>query len=126
MNNTIKTKSIITLILLISSYTHIMPSFEGLSTRERKMSPAQVEQLEQRLTPLHFATTVEEATDILKYGPDINARDINNCTPVQHMLENGYLNAATYLIQQGAEINRTDRIKHINLLKQECIFKRRK
>lgn len=129
MNSTKKSfqsRSIIISILLIGSHTHIIFSFEGLPARERKMSPDQLEQREHRLTPLHFATTVDEVTDILQYGPDINARDINNCTPVQHMLEHGYLNAATCLIEQGAEINRTDKIKYINLLKRECIFKERK
>lgn len=126
MKNNIKAKSIIASILFMCSYTQSILSFEGLPERERKMSPAQIEQLEHRVTPLHLAETVQQVTGFLEYGADMNAQDMYGFTPLQYMLDGNHLLAATYLIEQGAQINKDDRMKHLNLLKKECVFKERK
>ena len=125
MITAIKTKSIITFIIFMSSYTHAMICSEELLSRERKMNPDQLEQREHRLTPLHLVETVEQAADILKYGPDINAQDIHGFTPLQYMIENGNVGVAIYLVEQGAKTNIDDKIAYAKLTKKNCIFKKR-
>lgn len=126
MKNNVTRKAIMASILFICSYTQSIVSFEGLPERERKMSPTQIDQLEQMLTPLHFAQTEKQVTELLKYGPDINAQDVNGVTPIQYMINNGNISAIMTMKEHGAKMSREDQIAYINLLKQECIYKTRK
>ena len=70
-------------------------------------------------TPLHEAQTVKQAQDVIKYGPDINARDNQNRTPIQHRISERNTETALYLFDQGAIITPEDKTK---LIKQ-CILK---
>lgn len=97
-------KLILTFIFLISSYTNVITVSDSHASivRYRQISQERRHQMEQGLTPLHCVRSIEQTTEILRYGPDINAQDNFGRTPLEHMMIDGRYDIAAYLIQQGA------------------------
>lgn len=119
MKNNIKTTSIILSVLFMCSYNSKLLSSEK-NTSEQKSD-------NNRLTPLHVATTENQVNAVLNNYPEyLNAPDRNGLTPIQYMIKNGNISAAIAIKERGANMNRQDQITYINMLKKECIYKTRK
>lgn len=56
------------------------------------------------ITPLHCVKTMDEAEAVMRYGPDINAQDINKLTPIDYMIIHGRSDIVAYLKYCGATI----------------------
>ena len=61
--------------------------------------------LNNRLTPLHCASTAEVAKLLVEKGADVNAKDDYGWTPLHNAAYNGHLEVVKLLIQKGAVVN---------------------
>ncbi|MGZ6254906.1 MAG: hypothetical protein ACXWL5_02890 [Candidatus Chromulinivorax sp.] len=66
------------------------------------------------ITPLHCVKNTDKAENILSYGPDINAKDIHNLSPLFYMMMQNKSDIAKLLSERGARLTEYEQ----NLLNQ--------
>ena len=64
------------------------------------------------MTPLHCATTIQEAQKLVQCGCDVNARDNDGLTPMQYMMYHDRKEIAVYLrLCAGAKFSTKDHVR---------------
>lgn len=110
-------KKLILFTCMITLQSTLSPSYQ-----RSKRIPDRVSNKALGITPLHCVTSIQQAAEIIYYGPDINAQTNEGFTPIQCMIYDKRFDIACYLQKQGARVTKNE-IQQISTYKKYNVIK---